>query len=142
MTAEPHLPLVASGVDLLGEMMENLLSNALKYTPEGGTVRVSFGKGEPGEVRIQVRDTGIGIPAKEQGKLFQEFFRAANAKRHSPAGTGLGLALVKQTVERHFGRIRVDSEEGRGTCVTIDLPVHRASLPAPRAAALPQTVVE
>ena len=142
VTAEPHLPLVASGVDLLGEMMENLLSNALKYTPEGGTVRVRFGKGEPGEVRIQVRDTGIGIPAKEQGKLFQEFFRAANAKRHSPAGTGLGLALVKQTVERHFGRIRVDSEEGRGTCVTIDLPVHRASLPAPRAAALPQTVVE
>ena len=77
-----------------------------------------------------MRDTGIGIPEKEQGKLFQEFFRAANAKRHSPAGTGLGLALVKQTVERHHGRIRVDSAEGRGTSVTIDLPVRRARPPA------------
>jgi signal transduction histidine kinase len=133
VTVEPGLPLVASGVDLLAEMLENLLSNALKYTPEGGTVRVSFAKGEPGEVRIRVRDTGIGIPAQEQGRLFQEFFRAANAKRHSPAGTGLGLALVKQTVERHHGRIRIDSEEGRGTSVTIDLPVQRAGLPLPKA---------
>ena len=66
---------------------------------------------------------------REQGRLFQEFFRAANAKQHSPAGTGLGLALVKQTVERHHGRIRIDSAEGRGTTVTIDLPVRRVSAP-------------
>ncbi len=131
VTVEPGLPPVASGVDLLKEMMENLVSNALKYTLAGGEVRVRFERGEPGEVRIRVRDTGIGIPEKEQGKLFQEFFRAANAKRQSPAGTGLGLALVKQTVERHHGRIRVDSAEGRGTSVTIDLPVRRARPPAP-----------
>ena len=133
VTVEPGLPAVASGVDLLKEMMENLVSNALKYTLAGGEVRVHFERGEPGEVRIRVRDTGIGIPEKEQGRLFQEFFRAANAKRHSAAGTGLGLTLVKQTVERHFGRIRVDSAEGRGTSVTIDLPIRRASLPAPEA---------
>ena len=130
VTVEPGLPAVASGVDLLKEMMENLVSNAIKYTPAGGEVRVRCERGEPGEIRIRVRDTGIGIPEKEQGKLFQEFFRAANAKRHSPAGTGLGLALVKQTVERHHGRIRVDSAEGRGTSVTIDLPVRRARPPA------------
>lgn len=127
---EAGLPRVASGVELLREMMENLVSNALKYTPAGGEVQVRFERGDPGEVRIRVRDSGIGIPEREQGRLFQEFFRAANAKQHSPAGTGLGLALVKQTVERHRGRIRVDSAEGRGTSVTIDLPVRRAGLPA------------
>ncbi len=131
VTVEPGLPAVASGVDLLKELMENLVSNAIKYTPAGGDVRVRFERGDPGEVRIRVRDTGIGIPAREQGRLFQEFFRATNAKKLSPAGTGLGLALVKQTVERHFGRIRVDSAEGQGTSVTIELPVRRASLPAP-----------
>ncbi|MEO8195879.1 MAG: GAF domain-containing sensor histidine kinase [Thermoanaerobaculia bacterium] len=137
VTVEPGLAGVASGVDLLKEMMENLVSNALKYTHAGGEVQVRFERGEPGEVRIRVRDTGIGIPEKEQGKLFQEFFRAANAKRHSPAGTGLGLALVKQTVERHNGRIRVDSAEGRGTSVTIDLPVRRARPPAQAPPELP-----
>lgn len=135
ISIEPGLPRVASGVELLREMMENLVSNALKYTPAGGEVQVRFERGDPGEVRIRVRDSGIGIPEREQGRLFQEFFRAANAKQHSPAGTGLGLALVKQTVERHHGRIRVDSTEGRGTSVTIDLPVRRAALAAPPPAA-------
>lgn len=126
---EPGLPVVDSGVDLLKELLENLVSNAIKYTLPGGEVEVRFAAGAPGEVRIVVRDTGIGIPEREQAKLFQEFFRAANAKRHSPAGTGLGLALVKQTVERHHGRIRVDSAEGRGTTVTIEIPVRRVSKP-------------
>ena len=121
--------MVDSGVDLLKELLENLVSNAIKYTLPGGEVEVRFAAGAPGEVRIVVRDTGIGIPEREQAKLFQEFFRAANAKRHSPAGTGLGLALVKQTVERHHGRIRVDSAEGRGTTVTIEIPVRRVSKP-------------
>lgn len=130
VTTEPGLPVVDSGVDLLKELMENLVSNAVRYTPEGGEVNVRFERGEPGEVRIVVRDSGIGIPAEEQGRLFQEFFRASNAKRHSPAGTGLGLALVKRTVERHHGRIRLESAEGRGTTVSIDLPVRRAGQPA------------
>jgi len=127
----PGLPAVESGVDLLKEMMENLVSNAIKYTLPGGRVDVRFEAGEPGEVRIVVADTGIGVPAREQDKLFQEFFRATNAKKHSPAGTGLGLALVKQTVERHHGRIRFESAEGRGTTVTIELPAHRVGHPAP-----------
>lgn len=129
ISVESGLPLVDSGVDLLREMMENLVSNAVKYTPAGGEVRVHFERGDPGEVRFVVRDTGIGIPEAEQARLFQEFFRASNAKKQSPAGTGLGLALVKQTVERHHGRIRVDSAEGRGTTVTVELPVRRVSQP-------------
>jgi len=130
LSVEAHLPVVDSGVDLLKELMENLVSNAIKYTPRGGEVTVRFEHGEPGEVRIVVADTGIGIPEREQGRLFQEFFRASNAKKHSPAGTGLGLALVKQTVERHHGRIAIDSAEGRGTTVTVDIPVRRVSKPA------------
>jgi signal transduction histidine kinase len=129
VTVEPGLPVVESGVDLLKEMMENLVSNAIKYSLPGGEVEVRFASGEPGEVRVTVRDAGIGVPAKEQDKLFQEFFRASNAKKHSPAGTGLGLALVKQTVERHHGRIQFESTEGRGTTVTIDLPAHRVGQP-------------
>jgi len=133
---EPDLPGVESGVDLLKELMENLVSNAIKYTPEGGEVEVRFEGAGPAEVRIVVRDTGIGIPEKEQGKLFAEFYRASNAKKHSPAGTGLGLALVKQTVERHHGTIALESAEGRGTRVTIEIPVHRVGKPAPPPEAL------
>ena len=130
MTVAPDLPVVESGVDLLKEMMENLVSNAVKYTPPGGERRVSFASGRAGRgADRSSRDTGIGIPAKEQPRLFQEFFRASNAKRHTAAGTGLGLALVKQTVERHHGRIQLESVEGQGTTVTIDMPVRRVSKP-------------
>jgi len=123
--ADPSLPLVDSGEDLLEKVMENLVSNAIKYTPEGGQVRVRFSPSGPDEVRIVVRDTGIGIPADEQGRLFQEFFRASNAKRVTAGGTGLGLALVKKTVERHNGRLELTSREGEGTTVDIHLPTHQ-----------------
>ncbi|MGB5401364.1 MAG: ATP-binding protein, partial [Thermoanaerobaculia bacterium] len=67
------------------------------------------------------------IPAAEQEKLFQEFFRASNAKQHTTTGTGLGLALVKQSVERHHGQLSLTSTEGEGTEVTIHLPIHQPS---------------
>ncbi len=120
--ADDTLPELASGANLLQQVMENLVSNAIKYTPAGGTVNVRFRLTESGNVRIVVEDTGIGIPAGEQEKLFREFFRASNAKRESPTGTGLGLALVKRAVERHGGRIQLHSVEGRGTTVVVDLP--------------------
>lgn len=131
----PGLPAVDSGVELLAELLENLVSNAIRYTPEGGEVELRVEPGAPGEVRFTVRDTGIGIPEEEQGKLFQEFYRAPNAKRHCPAGTGLGLALVKQTVERHRGRLALRSAEGQGTTVIVEIPVRRARpAPAPETA--------
>jgi len=111
--------------DMMVQTAVNLLSNAIKYTPEGGEIEVRFGRGDAETIQIEVRDTGIGIPAAEQDKLFQEFFRASNAKRFTTAGTGLGLALVKQTVERHNGELELTSAEGRGTLVTIHLPIHQ-----------------
>ena len=125
VTAEKDLPTVDSGADLLEQVMDNLVSNAIKYTAEGGKVEVSFQQSGPDEVQLVVSDTGIGIPASEQDKLFHEFFRASNAKQVTTEGTGLGLVLVKQTVERHGGRLDLSSEEGQGTTVTIELPIRQ-----------------
>ena len=125
VVVEPDLPAIDSGADLLEQIVENLVGNAIKYTPEGGEVDVRFSRHGADEVRLEVKDTGIGIPLAEQGKLFREFFRASNAKKRTSEGTGLGLALVKQSVERHRGHLELHSEEGCGTTVVIDLPVHR-----------------
>ncbi len=119
------LPLLASGRNLLEQLMENLVSNAIKYTPEGGCVEVRLDRPDPDSVRITVADTGIGIPEREQGKLFREFFRATNARQRTRLGTGLGLVLVKQTVERHAGTLELTSAEGEGTTVVINLPLVR-----------------
>ena len=123
--ADGDLPSVASGSGLLEQVMENLVSNAIKYTSEGGEVEVELTARGPEAVRIQVRDTGIGSPSGAQDKLFEEFFRASNAKKLTPAGSGLGLSLVKETVERHEGRMMLASEEGQGTTVVVDLPTQR-----------------
>lgn len=127
ITTQPDLPKLDSGADLMEQVMENLVSNAIKYTPEGGAVEVSFSRSDADTIQIAVRDTGIGIPIAEQEKLFQEFFRASNAKRFTTAGTGLGLVLVKQTVERHNGELKLESTEGKGTTVTVHLPIHQPS---------------
>ena len=122
---EGDLPPVATGVGLLEQLMENLVSNAIKYTPAGGEVAVHFDSDAPGTVRITVRDTGIGIPAEEQDKLFQEFYRASNARQLTAEGTGLGLVLVKQTVDRHDGTLELTSAEGQGTSIVVRLPTDR-----------------
>jgi signal transduction histidine kinase len=124
--APAGLPEVDSGGDLLAHILENLVSNAIRYTPGGGKVELSLGLGNDGEVRIIVKDTGIGIPASEQERLGTEFFRASNARAMDADGTGLGLAFVKQAVERHHGRMGMESTEGKGTTVTIDLPIRQA----------------
>ena len=126
VAAASELPQVDSGSDLLEQVMENLVSNAIKYTPEGGHVEVRFERLGVDQVRLTVRDTGIGVPTEEQSRLFEEFFRASNAKRVTASGTGLGLALVRQTVDRHSGRLQLESAEGEGTTVIIDLPIRQA----------------
>jgi signal transduction histidine kinase len=120
--SDAGLPTIPSGGDLLQQILHNLVSNAIKYTPGGGAVFVRVSPRGAEGARIMVRDTGIGIPAEEQEKLFREFFRASNAKRVTTQGTGLGLALVKRAVERHRGQVRMASQVGEGTTVVVDLP--------------------
>lgn len=104
---------------LLWHMLNNLLSNAMKYSPIGSTITLRLDCTGT-EVCFQVQDQGIGIPLENQPRLFEPFYRAANVGQI--AGTGLGLAIVKRSIDLHQGQIYVDSEIGRGTTITIRLP--------------------
>jgi signal transduction histidine kinase len=107
----------------INEMITNVLFNAIKYTPQDKTVHVEA-KGYDDYVRIDIADTGIGIPPDDVDHVFEEFFRAGNAKETERDGTGLGLSIVKQIVERHNGQISVQSRLGQGTRFTITLPTN------------------
>ena len=115
-----NFPQAKADSELMEQMLENLVSNAVKYTPEGGRVGLAIEPGENDTIQITVSDTGIGIPKGEISRLFAEFFRASNVK--NVIGTGLGLAIVKEIVKQHGGQIHVESEEGTGTAVTILFP--------------------
>ena len=117
------LPAFRGNADMIEQMLENLISNAVKYTPSGGSVSLEIFREPDGQIRIDVRDTGIGIPTEAQSSIFHEFYRANNAKEMDELGTGLGLAIVKEIVEHHQGRIKVESIEGLVTVISIFLPV-------------------
>ncbi len=118
-------PVVHGDESALREVFSNLVSNAVRYTPEKGRVTVSLSL-ESGKMKLVVTDTGIGISEEDQKKLFSEFFRAANAKKFTPAGTGLGLAITKQHIERMGGTISVSSKLNEGTTFAIVLPAVNA----------------
>ena len=105
----------------LDRIFVNLIENGIKYTPPGGTVTVTMGQKE-GEVWVKIADTGIGIPPEAMPHLFEEFYRAPNARAINAVGTGLGLTIVKELVERYRGRIEVESEVGKGTTFTVTFP--------------------
>jgi signal transduction histidine kinase len=107
-------------------MIANLLFNAIKYTPENKTVHIEA-SGSDDYVQIDITDTGIGVPADEIENVFEEFFRASNAKESEKDGTGLGLSIVKQIVERHGGKISVQSKQGEGSTFTVILPKNPAT---------------
>lgn len=107
----------------LQRVLENLLSNALKFTPEGGTITVRL-MHEGEQVVLQVEDTGIGIPEEALGRIFERFYQVADVGRKY-GGSGLGLALVKEVVQAHHGTVEVESAVGRGTCFTVRLPIHQ-----------------
>lgn len=113
---------VAGDSDRLQQVLVNLLDNAIKYTPMGGTIRVSLSQRD-GEAVLSVADPGIGIPKEQQGMLFERFFRAQNAPSSSYGGLGLGLHICRDIVERHGGRIWVESDVGRGSIFRVALPI-------------------
>jgi len=123
---EPTLGQIVGDEFSINEMITNLLFNAIKYTPDGKTVHLEA-KDQDDFVRIDIADTGIGIPADEVGNIFDEFFRASNAKKSEKDGTGLGLSIVKQIIERHGGKISVQSQEGKGTRFTVTLLKNNSS---------------
>jgi signal transduction histidine kinase len=128
-TADVELNVTAEGVPSvsgeavrLAQLLDNLVSNAIKFTPPGGRVAVGL-TSHNGLVRFEVSDTGIGIPEEERERLFERFFRSQNALERQIQGTGLGLYISKAIVEAHGGRIGVDSSAGEGTTFVVELPV-------------------
>jgi histidine kinase len=116
------LPLILVDPDRMGQVLTNLLGNALQYTPEGGTVTVRAG-GENGSVAITVVDTGIGIPAEHLPHVFDRFYRVDRSRTRASGGSGIGLTIVRHLVEAHGGSIRAESAgAGHGSTFTVTLP--------------------
>ena len=111
----------------LAQVLDNLVSNALKFTPSGGRVEVSL-QAVDGVAVIEVSDTGVGLAEDEQDQLFERFFRSSRASENAIPGTGLGLAIAKTIVERHGGRIRLESAVDVGTTVRVELPLSLSEL--------------
>ena len=114
----PKLMLDAEKISLA---IQNLVENAIKYTPAGGRVTISL-KVENEEVVFSVKDTGVGIPKEQQDRVFSKFFRGANVMRMETEGSGLGLFITKNIIEAHGGRIWFQSKEGRGTTFYFAIP--------------------
>ena len=119
--AVPVIPTVKIDLEKIKLVVSNLVENALKYTPAGGKIFVTLGE-EDGNAMVEVADTGIGIPAEQQDRIFTKYFRSANAIKAETEGTGLGLFIAKNIVEAHGGEIRFVSEPGRGTKFSFILP--------------------
>ena len=116
------VPAVAGDERRLAQVLDNLVSNAVKFTGNGGRVRISVAGNGDGAVSLVVADTGVGIPHDELGQVFSRFFRASTATRRAIPGTGLGLAISRALVEQHGGSIALSSIENEGTQVTVTLP--------------------
>jgi len=116
------LPKVRVDVEKIGLAIQNLLENAIRYTPEGGQITVSLTLVEK-SIEFSIKDSGIGIPKNQQERVFTKFFRAPNAMKMEPEGSGLGLFITKNIIEAHGGKIWFESEEGKGTTFYFTLPV-------------------
>jgi signal transduction histidine kinase len=110
----------------IGQVLDNLVSNAIKFTPEGGVVTVRARRSGPDAVAIEVADTGPGVPEADRERLFDRFYRTIDASDRAIEGTGLGLTIVKTIVDGHGGKVSVGGGEGDGATFAIELPVGEA----------------
>jgi two-component system phosphate regulon sensor histidine kinase PhoR len=122
-----RVPLVLGHRVRLAQVLDNLISNALKFTPSGGQVDVRLSAVD-GAVVIEVQDTGLGVSEDDQPQLFDRFFRSSQATKNQIPGSGLGLTISKAIIERHGGRIELESSEGVGTTVRVRLPLSSEKL--------------
>ncbi len=118
-----NLPPVYMDKSRINMVLQNLVENSIKYTPEYGKIEIKVEVLKNNMLRVSVKDNGVGIPAEEQAKLFTKFFRASNVVRMETEGTGLGLFIAKNIVTKHGGEIKVKSEEGKGTEISFTLPL-------------------
>jgi len=121
----PHEVYIQGDATDFKQLFGNLISNALRYNKSGGDLKISVQTFGDIWLLVEVSDNGIGIPAAEQAHVFDEFYRAGNARKETGFGTGLGLSLVKQIVTNYAGRIDVESKEGKGTKFSVTLPLNK-----------------
>jgi two-component system NtrC family sensor kinase len=127
MDIDEKLPDVRGNPVRLRQLLDNLLGNAAKYSPQGSTIDVSL-HSEDNQVILRVADQGVGIPPSEKERIFEKFYRASNVP-DEVSGTGLGLAIVKSIVDSHQGRIWVESSKGKGSTFFVVLPAYNPNQP-------------
>ncbi len=125
----PDNPAVLCDSEAVHQILGNLLDNAIKYTPEGGSIEIQVRRAGAEFIEISVCDTGIGIPKEDLNRLFERFYRVDKARSRELGGTGLGLSIVKHLVRAQGGDVRVESELGSGSTFTFTLPAHELTLP-------------
>ncbi|OXM87373.1 two-component sensor histidine kinase [Paenibacillus rigui] len=108
--------------EMLSQVWVNLIHNSIKFTPQGGCIRIVLRK-QPDEVAVEVSDTGIGISAEEQERIFERFYKADKSRNRASGGSGLGLSIVQKIVQTHKGHVRVESSLGKGTKFIVTLPI-------------------
>jgi len=119
------IPSILADADKFDQILTNLISNALKYSPSGGEIVVRVASDED-VLHVAIQDSGIGIPADKLGRIFEKFERVDDRDTRSAGGTGIGLFLVKHLVERHQGHINVESELGKGSSFIFEIPLRPA----------------
>jgi two-component system sensor histidine kinase BaeS len=119
----PDLPPVAADPQRIGQVLQNLLANALRHTPQGGRITVEARRTPAGTVALSVADTGIGIAPDDLPRIFERFYRADSSRARATGGSGLGLTITRRLVEAHGGRIDATSAVGKGSRFTFTLPV-------------------
>jgi len=118
----PEFPSILADPEKIGEVLTNLGENAVKFSPQGGTIIIK-GETSGNEVSVTVADEGIGVPLQDQERIFERFYRVEASLTRPTQGIGLGLYICKSLVEAHGGRIWVESEPGKGSRFTFTLPV-------------------
>ena len=123
LVALPDIPEIEADKERIEQVLINVLSNSVKYTPDGGNITVKASAIDSQTIEITVADNGIGIPKEDVNRIFERFYRVEKSRTSETGGTGLGLAIAKEIVTAHGGTINIESELGEGTSITIRLPI-------------------